>query len=266
MTTLRVLLHVAAQHDSELHSLDFSTAFLQGSLHEKIWLRCPPGFTGTYTPRTQWQLCRAVYGRRQVPREWHDTLRTTLAALDFFPSSADPSLFVRRGSTLFFVLVYVDDLVFSTPIPRALILTRFGFPFSKVQPTPLAVDHGLTAPPSDEPFEYSDPYPELAAKRVAKYVASTSGMGLVLGGKQPVTLTGFSDSSWADDAESLQSIEGYCFSLGTGAVLWRSTQASSISSSSCEAEVYAAAMTAQELCWLSFLLTNLGEQPRSPLS
>ncbi|CAI7799995.1 unnamed protein product, partial [Closterium sp. NIES-54] len=47
MTTLRVLLHVAAQRDYELHSLDFSTAFLQGSLHEEIWLRRPPGFTGS---------------------------------------------------------------------------------------------------------------------------------------------------------------------------------------------------------------------------
>ncbi|CAI7787800.1 unnamed protein product [Closterium sp. NIES-54] len=36
MTTLRVLLHVAAQRDYELHSLDFSTTFLQGSLHEEI--------------------------------------------------------------------------------------------------------------------------------------------------------------------------------------------------------------------------------------
>ncbi|CAI7879996.1 unnamed protein product [Closterium sp. NIES-53] len=36
MTTLGVLLHVAAQRDYELHSLDFSTAFLQGSLHEEI--------------------------------------------------------------------------------------------------------------------------------------------------------------------------------------------------------------------------------------
>ncbi|CAI7925045.1 unnamed protein product [Closterium sp. NIES-54] len=36
MTTLRVLLHVAAQRDYELHSLDFSTAFLQGSPHEEI--------------------------------------------------------------------------------------------------------------------------------------------------------------------------------------------------------------------------------------
>ncbi|CAI7795897.1 unnamed protein product [Closterium sp. NIES-53] len=48
ITTLLVLLHVAAQRDYELHSQDFSTAFLQGSLHEEIWLRRPPGFTGTF--------------------------------------------------------------------------------------------------------------------------------------------------------------------------------------------------------------------------
>ncbi|CAI7739851.1 unnamed protein product [Closterium sp. NIES-53] len=78
MTTLRVLLHVAAQRDYELHSLDFSTAFLQGSLHEEIWLRRPPGFTGSFPPGTQWSLRRPVYGLRQAPREWHDTLRTTL--------------------------------------------------------------------------------------------------------------------------------------------------------------------------------------------
>ncbi|CAI7912887.1 unnamed protein product, partial [Closterium sp. NIES-54] len=52
MTTFRVLLHVAAHRDYELHSLDFSTAFLQGSLHEEIWLRRPPGFTGSFPAGT----------------------------------------------------------------------------------------------------------------------------------------------------------------------------------------------------------------------
>ncbi|CAI7919227.1 unnamed protein product, partial [Closterium sp. NIES-53] len=116
MTTLRVLLHVAAQRDYELHSLDFSTAFLQGSLLEEIWLCRPPGFTGSFPPGTQWSLRRPVYGLRQAPREWHDTLRTTLAALGFAPSTADPSLFLRTYTSLplFYILVYVDDLVFAS--------------------------------------------------------------------------------------------------------------------------------------------------------
>ncbi|CAI7814794.1 unnamed protein product, partial [Closterium sp. NIES-54] len=67
MTTLRVLLHVAAQRDYELHSLDFSTAFLQGSQHEEIWLRRPPGFTGSFPAGTQWSLRQPVYGLCQAP-------------------------------------------------------------------------------------------------------------------------------------------------------------------------------------------------------
>ncbi|CAI7772049.1 unnamed protein product [Closterium sp. NIES-54] len=126
LTTLRVLLHVAAQRDYELHSLDFSTAFLQGSLHEEIWLHRPPGFTGTFHAGTQWSLRQPVYGLRQAPREWHDTLRTTRAALGFASSTADPSLFLRTDTSLppFYVLVYVDDLVFATADTEALTLVK----------------------------------------------------------------------------------------------------------------------------------------------
>ncbi|CAI7912107.1 unnamed protein product, partial [Closterium sp. NIES-54] len=306
MTTLRVLLHVAAQRDYELHSLDFTTAFLQGSLHEEIWLRRPPGFTGSFPAGTKWSLQRPVYGLRQAPREWHDTLRTTLAALGFAPSTADPSLFLRTDTTLppFYVLVYVDDLVFATADTEALahvkvelhkrhtctnlgeltsylglritrdrahrtitltqshmvqqVLQRFSFTYSSPQSTPLPTSHSLSAPPSDESVEPSGPYPELVGCLI------TLGMGLVLGGRARVVLTGHADASWVDDLATQRSSQGYTFSLGSGSVSWRSTRSSSVLSSSCEAEIYAGAMAAQELRWLTYLLTDLGETPRSP--
>ncbi|CAI7772915.1 unnamed protein product [Closterium sp. NIES-54] len=295
MTTLRVLLHVAAQRDHELHSLDFSTAFLQGSLLEEIWLRRPPGFTGSFRAGTQWSLRRPVYGLRQAPREWHDTLRTTLAALGFAPSTADPSLFLRTDTTLspFYVLVYVDDLIFATADTEALAHVK-----SELQKRHTCTD---LAPPLDESVEPSGPYPELvgylmylmtctrpdlayplsllaryvapgrhrkvhwdAAKRVLRYLCSTLGMGLVLGGRARVVLTGHADASWADDLATQRSSQGYTFSLGSGSVSWQSTRSSSVLSSSCEAEIYAGAMAAQELRWLTYLLTDLGEAPRSP--
>ncbi|CAI7932730.1 unnamed protein product [Closterium sp. NIES-54] len=89
-------------------------------------------------------------------------------------------------------------------------------------------------------------------------------MGLVLGGRGPVVLTGHADASWIDDSATQRSSQGYTFSLGSGSVSWRSTRSSSVLSSSCEAEIYAGAMAAQELRWLTYLLTDLGEQPRSP--
>ncbi|CAI7854125.1 unnamed protein product [Closterium sp. NIES-53] len=95
---------------------------IRGSLHEEIWLRRPLGFTGSFPAGTQWSLRRPVYGLRQAPREWHDTLRTTLAALGFAPSTVDPSLFLHTDATLppFYVLVYIDDLVFATADTEAL--------------------------------------------------------------------------------------------------------------------------------------------------
>ncbi|CAI7812946.1 unnamed protein product [Closterium sp. NIES-54] len=103
-----------------------------------------------------------------------------------------------------------------------------------------------------------------AAKRVLRYLCSTSGMGLVLGGRSPAVLTGHADASWADDQATQRSSQGYTFSLGFGSVSWRATRSSSVLGSSCEAEIYAGAMAAQELRWLSYLLTDLGESPRSP--
>ncbi|CAI7738619.1 unnamed protein product [Closterium sp. NIES-54] len=282
------------------------TVFLQGSLHEEIWLRRPSGFTGSFPAGTQWSLRRPVYGLRQAPREWHDTLRTTLAALGFAPTTADPSLFLRTDTSLppFYVLVYVNDLIFATADTKALtlvkselqkrhtcidlgelrsylglqitrdrarrtitltqshmvhqVLQRFGFHFSSPQPTPLSTCHSLSAPPSDESVELSGPYLELVGCLI------TSSMGLVLGGRGPVVLTGHTDASWVDDSATQRSSQGYTFSLGSGSVSWRSTRSSSVLSSSCEAEIYAGAMAAQELHWLTFMLTDLGEQPRSP--
>ncbi|CAI7787114.1 unnamed protein product [Closterium sp. NIES-53] len=181
------------------------------------------------------------------------------------------------------------------------VLQPFGFQFSSPQPTPLSTGHSLSAPPSDESVEPSGPYPELvgclmylmtctrpdlayplsllaryvapgrhrkvhwdAAKSVLRYLCNTSGMGLLLGGRGPVVLTGHIDASWVDDSATQRSSQGYTFSLGSGSVSWRSTHSSSVLSSSCEAEIYAWAMVSQELRWLTYVLTDLGEQPRSP--
>ncbi|CAI7735177.1 unnamed protein product [Closterium sp. NIES-54] len=289
------------------------TDVLEDSLHEEILLCRPPGFTGSFPAGTQWSLCRPVYGLRQAPREWHDTLRITLAALGFAPSTADSTLFLRTDTSLppFYVLVYLGLQITRDRARRPITLThshmvhqvleRFGFQFSSPQPTPLSTSHSLSAPPLDESAEPSGSYPELvgcliylmtctrpdlayppsllacyvapgrhrkvhwdAAKRVLRYLCSTSSMVLVLGGRGLVVLIGHADASWVDDSATQRSSQGYTFSLCSGPVSWRSTRSSSVLSSSCEAEIYAWAMAAQELRWLTYLLTELGEQPRSP--
>ncbi|CAI7899959.1 unnamed protein product [Closterium sp. NIES-53] len=277
----------------ELHSLDFSTAFLQGSLHEEIWLRRPPGFTGSFPAGTQWSLRRPVCGLRQAPREWHDTLRTTLAALGFTPSTADLSLFLCNDTSLppFYVLVYVDDLVFTTADTEALtlvkfelhtctelgelrsylglqitrdgarriitltqshmvhqVLQRFDFQYSSPQLTPLSTSHSLSAPPSNKSVEPSGPYPELVG--CLMYLMTCTRPDLAY----PLSLL-------ARYVAPVRRAWGLCLEDG---VQLSSLVTQTPLGSSCEAEIYAGAMAAQELRWLTYLLTDLGEQPRSP--
>ncbi|CAI7896707.1 unnamed protein product [Closterium sp. NIES-54] len=291
---------------SQRQGVVFFQTFSPNPKMTTLRLRRPPGFTGSFPAGTLWSLHRPVYGLRQAPREWHDTLRTTLAALGFAPSTADQSLFLRTDTTLppFYVLVYVDNLVFATADNETLphvkselqkrhtclnlgeltsylglritgdrtqrtitltrshmvqqVLQRFGFTYSSPQSTPLPTGHSLSAPPSDESVELSGPYPELVGCLI------TLAMGLVLGGRARVVLTGHADASWVDDLATQQSSQGYTFSLGSGSVSWWSTRSSSVLSSSCEAEFHAGAMAAQELRWLTYLLTDFGEAPLSP--
>ncbi|CAI7734762.1 unnamed protein product [Closterium sp. NIES-54] len=135
------------------------------------------------------------------------------------------------------------------------VLQCFGFTYSSPLSTPLPTGHSLSAPPLDESVEPSGPYPELvgclmylmtctrpdlayplsllacyvapgrhrkvhwdAAKRVLRYLCNTSGMGLVLGGRARVVLTGHADASWVDDLATQRSSQGYTFSLGSGSV------------------------------------------------
>ncbi|CAI6006443.1 unnamed protein product [Closterium sp. NIES-65] len=242
MTTFRVLLYVAVQRDYELHSLDFSTAFLEGNLHEEIWLRRPPGFSGSFPPGTQWSLRRPIYGLRQVPREWHDTVRMTLAALGLAPSTADPSLSLRTDSSLlpFYILVYVDNLVFPIADTEALALVK-----SELQKRHTCTDLG-------ELRSYFGL--QISQDRARRTITLTQSHMV-----QQV----LQHASLVDDLATQRSSQGYSFSLGAGSVCWRSIRSSSILSSSCEAEIYATAMAAQELRWLTYLLTDLGERQAS---
>ncbi|CAI7791981.1 unnamed protein product [Closterium sp. NIES-54] len=125
-------------------------------------------------------------------------------------------------------------------------LQRFSFRYFSSQSTPPPTGHSLSAPPLDESVEPSGPYPELvgclmypmtctrpdlayplsiparyvapgrhrpehweAAKRVLRYLCTTSGMGFVLGGRGPVVLTRYADASWVDDLATQRTTGGW---------------------------------------------------------
>ncbi|CAI7891375.1 unnamed protein product [Closterium sp. NIES-53] len=128
------------------------------------------------------------------------------------------------------------------------VLQRFGFLFSSPQPTPLSTSHSLSAPPSDECVELSGPYPELVG--CLMYLMTCTRPDLAY----PLSLL-------ARYMAPVRRAWGSCLEDG---VQLSSPVTQTLPGSSCEAEIYAGAMAAQGLRWLTYLLIDLGEQPRSP--
>ena len=72
---------------------------------------------------------------------------------------------------------------------------------------------------------------------------------------------GYTNSDFQSDIESRKSTSGYVFTLGGGAVSWRSVKQSSIADSTMEAEYIAASEAAKESVWLKNFLIDLGVVP-----
>ncbi|CAI7839533.1 unnamed protein product [Closterium sp. NIES-53] len=132
------------------------------------------------------------------------------------------------------------------------VLQRFGFQFSLPQPTPLSTGHSLSAPPSDESVEPSGLYLELVGCFMYLMTCTRPDLAYPLGSLRGSQQAPKGALGCCKEGTAL--LVQY---VGHGARAWRT-------GSSCEAEIYARAMAAQQIRWLTYLLSDLGEQPRSP--
>ena len=71
----------------------------------------------------------------------------------------------------------------------------------------------------------------------------------------------YTDSDFMSDKDSRKSTSGSVFTLGGGAVVWRSVKQSSIADSTMEAEYIAACEAAKEAVWLKKFFTDLEVVP-----
>ncbi|GJW68105.1 retrotransposon protein, putative, ty1-copia subclass [Tanacetum coccineum] len=65
---IRILISIAAFYDYEIWQMDVKTTFLNGYLHEDIYMVQPEGFVDPKHPRKVCKLQRSIYGLKQVSR------------------------------------------------------------------------------------------------------------------------------------------------------------------------------------------------------
>lgn len=123
MSTVRIILKLAASKNWLVDQMDVSNAFLHGDLDEEIYMKLPQGFTAS-NPNMVCRLKKSLYGLRQAPRCWYSKLTTALEEFGFSHEYADHSLFSKvRGSICLHILVYVDDFIIACN--DAVVLQEF---------------------------------------------------------------------------------------------------------------------------------------------
>ncbi|KAM1217235.1 hypothetical protein ACFX2J_013437 [Malus domestica] len=75
----------------------------------------PSGFIDQENPNYVCHLQKSLYGLKQAPQAWFEKLQTLFLLLGFRTSQSDHSLFILHQPVLVLVLVYVDDIIVTSP-------------------------------------------------------------------------------------------------------------------------------------------------------
>ena len=97
MSSICLVLSLAALHNWEFHQMDVKSAFLHGDLHEEIYMEQPPG----YVQNNSSLVClfkKSLYDLKQAPRAWYAKMDSFLLDTGFSRCHSDPNVYTKKVS------------------------------------------------------------------------------------------------------------------------------------------------------------------------
>ncbi|GKA43936.1 zinc finger, CCHC-type containing protein [Tanacetum coccineum] len=117
ITTIRLLLALAAIHNLVIHQMDVKTTFLNGDLDEEVYMKQPEGFVMPGNEHKVCKLVKSLYGLKQAPKQWHQKFDEVVLSSGFHLNQSDKCVYSKFDSSGKGVIIclYVDDmLIFGT--------------------------------------------------------------------------------------------------------------------------------------------------------
>jgi hypothetical protein len=155
-----------------------------------------------------------------------------------------------------------------TPIKTGKILTKEGEALNKDTPYAASVGALMYAPTMTRPdiayavgslcryMAATTTEHWLAAKRILRYLAGTTGIGIIYEQRSGTTKA-YDDADYAADVDTRRSQSGSMVVKNGGALLWGSKLRKTVSTPTCEAEYAASAAAAKSALWARMLLGEL---------
>jgi hypothetical protein len=111
--TLKLLLTKIAHEDLECDVVDINQAFLLAPHNGDLHISLPTGFhLPNQSGRVALKLKKCLYGLKESPKRWYQTLSTYLRGIGFQSCPVDPCFFKRgTGADISYLLFHVDDIL-----------------------------------------------------------------------------------------------------------------------------------------------------------
>ena len=114
MTSMRVLMQLAAQYDLTLHQMDVKAAFLNAPIDCNVYMDQPEGFEVRHQDgqKLVYKLNKSLYGLKQSGRNWNLMLHKHLTENSFVQNHSDHCVYSKQSqSGIVVVVVWVDDFI-----------------------------------------------------------------------------------------------------------------------------------------------------------
>nr|GEU89750.1 putative ribonuclease H-like domain-containing protein [Tanacetum cinerariifolium]GEX97943.1 putative ribonuclease H-like domain-containing protein [Tanacetum cinerariifolium] len=112
---IRLFLDYASFMCFMVYQMYVKSAFLYGTIEEKVYVCQPLGFEDPNYPNKVYKVVKAIYGLHQAPRAWYKTLTNYLLENGFQRVKIDQTLFIKtQKGDILLVQVYVDDIIFGS--------------------------------------------------------------------------------------------------------------------------------------------------------
>ncbi|KAK9100306.1 hypothetical protein Scep_023736 [Stephania cephalantha] len=125
ITSIRMLISIAALYDMEIHQMDVKTSFLNGELEEEIYMDQPEGFVVKGQENKVCRLVKSLYGLKQAPKQWHEKFDHTMMANGFKINECDKCVYIKEMKNSFVIVcLYVDDMLIMSSSKDAIMSTK----------------------------------------------------------------------------------------------------------------------------------------------
>nr|GEX85195.1 hypothetical protein [Tanacetum cinerariifolium] len=182
---IRLFLAYASFIGFAVYQMDVKSAFLYGTIDEKVYVMQPPGFQDPQFPDRVYKVEKAMYGLHQALRAWYGTLSKYLLANDFQRGTIDQTLFIRkhRGDFLLVQVSMIGSLTYLTASRPDIMFAVHSCARHQVTPKECHLH---------------------AVKRIFRYLKGHPKLGLWYPKDSPFDLVAYSDSDYGEGSMQQQ--------------------------------------------------------------